>query len=102
VHRQFTASQDKTYLRTIAMGQNHLPPGFDHVDNMSCSPAGSLVLIGNRLVILVNNQRVAANGNHREFPIVHVTTSTTHELIRPSRAAEVNILIVRSLQRKLA
>jgi len=46
------------------MTDRHIPTGFDHIGDVKGCFLGSLILIFNRLVFFIFNQRVTANCNH--------------------------------------
>jgi hypothetical protein len=67
--REFRPPQDVTHLRTIAVGDNDVPAVFDHVGDAGNGEPRRFVLIGNCLMILIADKRVAANRDHRELAV---------------------------------
>jgi len=61
---QLRAQQNETYLRSIAMGDDHRPTGFDQVDNMTRGFLNGPILVGNRLMGVVLDQGVASHRYH--------------------------------------
>ena len=67
VDREFRAAQDVPHLRAVAVGDDHVPPGLDHVGDVMSGERGRFVLIWDRLMILVADERVAADRDDREL-----------------------------------
>ncbi len=60
---QLGPPEDETDLRAVAMRYGHIPAFGDHLGDMLGRVPGRFVLVGHRLVLLVFNQRVSADGN---------------------------------------
>ena len=72
VDREFGPAQDEAHLRAVAVGENHLPAGFDHLGYMARRERGLGELIGDREMVLVANEGVAADCNHSDpRPVRH-------------------------------
>jgi hypothetical protein len=67
VDGKFRAAEDEAHLRAIAVGEDDVPTGFDHVGDMPRGKLDLLVLIGDRQMILVPDQRIAADRHDGEF-----------------------------------
>jgi len=63
VFGQLVAAQDKAHLRAIAVGDDQVPASFDHVGDVPDRLLDSGPLGLHVLVLLVQNQRVAADGD---------------------------------------
>ena len=62
---EFRAAQDEAHLRAIAVRDNDVPAGLDHVADLTHRDRHGFVLIRNRLVVLVADQRISSNRDHR-------------------------------------
>ena len=63
---QFGTEQNKANLGSIPVGHHHLPARFDQVGNVAGGFHQGLILIGDRLMSLVSNQRISPDGHHGE------------------------------------
>jgi hypothetical protein len=57
------APQDKTNLRPVAMPDDHIPAGFEHIGDVECRFAGRLILVFHRLVVFIFDQGISADGD---------------------------------------
>jgi len=64
---QFATAEDEADLRAVAVGHGDIPAGLDHAGDVIGSLVGGLVLVLDGLVLLVLNQRIAADGDDSEF-----------------------------------
>jgi hypothetical protein len=64
---QLGTAQYKADLRAIAVSNRHIPTIFDHWGNVFAGFVSRYVLITNRLLHLVPDQRITANGNYSCF-----------------------------------
>ena len=62
---QLRAQQNKADLGSVAVGDHHERAGFDQIGNVPGSLYQGLILVGDGLVRLVPNQRVAPHGHYR-------------------------------------
>jgi len=67
VRGQFTTAQDEADLRAVAVGHGNVPAGLDHLGDVDGRLIGRVVLVFHRLVLLVLDQGVAADGDDGEF-----------------------------------
>jgi len=63
VARQLRATQDKADLWAVAVAYGDVPTPLDHASDVDTGLAGCFVLIGHRLVLLVLDERIAADSN---------------------------------------
>ena len=61
VRRELGAPQDEADLRAVAVADRHVPAVLDHRGDVPAGLAGRDVLVAHRLVLLVLDQRVAAD-----------------------------------------
>ena len=61
------AAQDKADLGTVAVADGNFPARFNHVRNMIRCLFGRLILIFNRLMFRILDQRIAADGHNGNF-----------------------------------
>ena len=62
--RQLRAAQNKTNLRAVAVRQYQIPACFDHVGDVLNAFHHRFVLVGNAVVVIVLDQRIAAYGDY--------------------------------------
>jgi hypothetical protein len=62
---ELRAPQDEPHLRAAAMSDNHVPAGGDHLGDVLRRGRGGRGLIGDRFVLAIEDQRIAADGDHR-------------------------------------
>jgi hypothetical protein len=72
VGRDLGTAQDEADLRTVSVPDGDVPTLFDHIGDVMRRLTGCLVLILNGLMLLVWNQRIAANGDDGPFAFRHV------------------------------
>jgi hypothetical protein len=65
--RQLRAAQDEPDLRAVPMRQEHIPALFDHARHVFARFNGGGVLIVDRLMLRVLDERVAADGDNRDL-----------------------------------
>ena len=56
VNGELRAAQDEPHLRAVAVGDDDVPAGFDHVGDMARGHRHLLILVGDRQVIAVADQ----------------------------------------------
>jgi hypothetical protein len=61
---EFGAQKDETYLGSITVSDNHPPSLFNHAGNVRTGLTSSVKLVGYGLMVLIFDQRVAADSNH--------------------------------------
>ena len=65
--RDLGPPQDEAHLRAVAVPDDHLVAGLDHVGDMQAGLLRGLVLVFHRLVGGVLDQRIAADGDDCDF-----------------------------------
>jgi len=66
VQRQLDAAEDEADLRAVAVGQDEVPAERQQLGHVLAGLPGDLELVVDPLVLLVADQRVAADGQDRE------------------------------------
>ena len=64
----FRAQHDEAHLRTVAVGNQHLPALLDDVGDVFNRLAQREVLVFDALLVAVLDEGVAPNGDDRKFP----------------------------------
>jgi hypothetical protein len=76
---QFGAAKYKTNLRPVAVTNSHVPALLDHRSDMLTGFTGGSILIFDRFMGLIFNQRIASDCNDGNF-VIHNTTFNSAKL----------------------
>ena len=63
----FRSPQNKTNLRPVAMGDDDLIPGLDHLDNMNHCPGNLPILVLDSQMVLIPDEGIPTYGNDGNF-----------------------------------
>ena len=75
VRRELRAAQDEAHLRPVSVADHDVPAVLDHRGDVPAGLTGGDVLVADRLVLLVLDERVAADRHDRGAGL-HADTSS--------------------------
>ena len=89
VRGELGAAQDEADLRPVAVADRHVPAVLDHRGDVPAGLAGRDVLVAHRLVLLVLDQRVAADGDNGALAAHRPSPTPKPSIVRASSALPV-------------